>query len=116
MSNTQSANPSSEQTDEAIFRILSRESIEALALRVRSHEKSHNESDATTQALAYIACELEDGDYGARLAAHYDAFCKDQRTSNQTGLAATSTIQDIGKIADIRSANDVLMMIIARAA
>lgn len=115
MINTQPGSFSSEQTDEAIFRTVSRESIAALALRVRSHEHLHEEDSATGQNLAYIACELEDGDYGARLAAHYDAFCKDQRTSNQTGLAASSTIADIGKIADIRSADDLLMMIIARA-
>ncbi|PZU87175.1 MAG: hypothetical protein DI528_08170 [Shinella sp.] len=73
----------------------SRANIELLALRLRHNEDRHKEDSTIAKAFAYIACDLEDGSYDGQLAAHYHAFCEDERTAYRTGRAAAAVIQAI---------------------
>lgn len=95
----------------------SRTNIELLALRLRHSEDRHEEGSAVAEALAYIACDLEDGHYDGQLAAHYNAFCEDERTTYRTGRAAASVIQAIEADAALHRMNtdDFLKEVVRRA-
>lgn len=94
-----------------------RTNIELLALRLRHSEDRHEEGSAIAEALAYIACDLEDSHYDGQLAAHYNAFCDDERTTCRTGRAAAAAIQAIEVDAALHRMNtdDFLKEIVRRA-